>query len=96
MMPATPQKPAGVKRLWGMDGHMYVFKVPAQTVYWSQGGVLSDSAEVAFEYEFDSSDIVAYWAPRKNFVLPPGKAPDPQKKFSGGERATYLVLRTNG
>ena len=38
-----------------MDGHMYVFKVPVETLYWSQGGVLSDSAEVAFEYGFDSS-----------------------------------------
>ena len=37
MLPAVPEKHAGVKRLWAMDGHMYVFKMPAQTTLWSQG-----------------------------------------------------------
>jgi hypothetical protein len=95
VLPATPEKPKGVDRLWGLDGHMYVFKVPAQTNFWSQGGVINDTAEVAFEYEFDTSDIVAYWAPSKNYVLPVGQAPNPRKNFQAVSWQQYLVSRGN-
>jgi len=93
--PATPEKPNGVKNLWGLDGYMYVFKVPAQTIFWSQGGVINDTAEVAFEYEFDSAGIIAYWAPSKNFAVPPGQAPNPRKNFQAVSWQQYIVSRGN-
>ena len=91
--PDSPEKPNGVKTLWGLDGHMYVFKVPAQAVYWSKGGMITTTAEVAWEYEFDSNDIVAYWAPSKNYVPKPGEHRDPRKNFQAVSWQQYLVSR---
>jgi hypothetical protein len=93
--PSPPEKPAAVGRLWGYDGHMYVFSVPARTTYWSQGGNITPTAEVAFEYVVESSDIVAYWAPSRNFVNPPGQAPNPRRNFQAVSWQQYLLARTN-
>jgi hypothetical protein len=93
--PLDPEKPAAVKRLWGLDGHMYVFKVPQDTTYWSMGGMITLTAEVAFEYVVEPSDIVTYWAPSKDYVMKPGQVPNPRKNFQAINWQQYLLSRAN-
>jgi hypothetical protein len=69
---------------------MYVFRVPVGTTYWSQGAVVNGATEVAFEYVIESSDIVEYWAPSKDYILKAGEAPNPRKKFQASNWDGYL------
>ena len=62
-VPASVRKPKAVGQFWGFDGHMYVFQVPVGTTFWCTNGTIRENAEVAFEYEIESSDIVEYWGP---------------------------------
>ncbi len=80
--PTSPRvKPAAVNRLWGVDGHTYLFKVPAGTTYWSQNGTITNTAEVAFEYLIEPDDIVEYWAPSENYISAPGQPRNPRANF---------------
>jgi hypothetical protein len=79
-LPANARKSGGVGRLWGYDGHCYVFLAPGGTKYWSTNHVLTTGAEVAFPYIIEVSDIMEYWAPSEaksggtNFVKHPWHA----------------------
>jgi hypothetical protein len=88
-----PEKSPAVQQLWGLDGHMYVFKVPAGTTYWSMNGAITPFAEVAFEYIVESADIVSYWGPSKNYVYKMGEPKNTRKKFMVASWQQYLVAR---
>lgn len=94
--PSPPEKSPAVGRLWGFDGHMYVFKVPPGVTYWSQGGRITPTAEVAFEYVIESDDIVAYWAPSKDFVSHVGAPRDPRRNFQAVSWQQYLLASAGG
>lgn len=61
--PEVREKPKAVGNFWGFQGHSYLFRVPARTIYWSQGARITPTAEVAFEYIIESDDILEYWGP---------------------------------
>ncbi|MET0383601.1 MAG: hypothetical protein ABW032_09290 [Burkholderiaceae bacterium] len=91
---ASAEKSAACKRLWGLDAHYYVFRVPAGTTYWSQDAALALGKEVAFEYAFDSADIVEYWAPSSGYVRGPNEANSPRTQFQKVPWHSYLASRT--
>jgi hypothetical protein len=93
-LPANADKPGGVQQLWGLDGHMYVFQAPANTLYWSNNGTLGHGQEVAFPYEIESADIVQYWAPSSNYRAALGTARNPRHNFQKVSWNSFLASRT--
>ena len=93
-LPANAAKPPAVGQLWGYDGHCYVFRVPANTTYWSHNGTLNTGQEIAFPYEFDTTDINEYWAPSSHYIHPLGTAPNPRTKFQKVAWNAFLASRT--
>lgn len=59
----TWRKPAAVRRLWGDDGHTYIFSPPTGTEAWCAGGNIESSKEIAFAYRVDSADLSFYCTP---------------------------------
>lgn len=62
--PANYDKSAGIRRLWGEQGHCYIFEAPANTTFYSTGaGQPVLGMEIAFPYLIESADIKYYCSP---------------------------------
>ena len=62
--PANYDKSAAVRKLWGTEGHCYIFEAPTGTTFYSTGeGQPVAGMEIAFPYLIQSADMRFYCTP---------------------------------